>query len=102
MLVFATVNRTTLSYVFAILMAEHVLRLVPEGTHRWDRFVQPQELKRWLEHNTTNIVVHETVGLKFDPFTCGFRPSSTHLDINYLLYCSKKPFPDQGNEPNPQ
>ena len=44
---FATLNRTPLSFVLAIVAAEYVLGLVPRGTHRYGRFIRPSEMRRW-------------------------------------------------------
>jgi polyprenyldihydroxybenzoate methyltransferase/3-demethylubiquinol 3-O-methyltransferase len=44
-----TINKTQLSYALAIVAAEEVLRIVPSGTHDWDKFVSPMELERLLE-----------------------------------------------------
>jgi 2-polyprenyl-6-hydroxyphenyl methylase/3-demethylubiquinone-9 3-methyltransferase len=46
-LFFATLNRTPAAYVLAILMAERVLRIVPNGTHQYERFITPRELSGW-------------------------------------------------------
>lgn len=50
-LFFATLNRTVLSYLLAILMAEQVLRIVPQGTHRYARFITPRELSGWARRS---------------------------------------------------
>jgi 2-polyprenyl-3-methyl-5-hydroxy-6-metoxy-1,4-benzoquinol methylase len=44
-----TINRTPQSYLLAILAAEYVLKLVPQGTHNWEKFVKPNEIKEILE-----------------------------------------------------
>lgn len=48
---FATLNRTPLAYLLAIVMAERVLRIVPNGTHRYERFITPRELGGWAQHS---------------------------------------------------
>lgn len=48
---FATLNRTPLSYLLAIVMAERVLRIVPNGTHQYERFIMPRELAGWARHS---------------------------------------------------
>ena len=47
----STLNRTTLSYLIAIVMAEKVFGYVPDGTHEWDKFVTPDELNNTLTHS---------------------------------------------------
>lgn len=44
-----TLNKTKISYVLGIVLAEKVMSLVPEGTHDWDKFIPPEELERLLE-----------------------------------------------------
>lgn len=44
-----TINRTPQSYLLAILAAEYVFKLVPQGTHNWEKFVTPDEIKDILE-----------------------------------------------------
>lgn len=44
LMILSTINRTTKSYVYAIVAAEHVLRLLPRGTHQWERFLKPEEI----------------------------------------------------------
>ncbi len=44
-----TLNKTNLSYVFGIVAAEQLLRIVPSGTHDWEKFISPEDLERLLE-----------------------------------------------------
>lgn len=44
-----TINKTNLSYVLGIVVAEQLLRIVPDGTHDWEKFVSPVDLERLLE-----------------------------------------------------
>ena len=48
-------NKTLKSYLFAIIGAEYVLRWLPIGTHEWEKFVKPEELKRILIKNKLNL-----------------------------------------------
>ena len=50
-LYFATINRNPKSYLFAIIGAEHILRLLPKGTHEYAKFVKPSEMSRWLRQS---------------------------------------------------
>ena len=47
----ATINKTLKSYIFAIVGAEYVLRWLPIGTHEWEKFVKPEDLKYMLNKN---------------------------------------------------
>jgi 2-polyprenyl-3-methyl-5-hydroxy-6-metoxy-1,4-benzoquinol methylase len=53
-----TINRTPQSYLLAILAAEYVLKLVPQGTHNWEKFVKPSEIKEILEKSIYNYKFH--------------------------------------------
>ncbi len=51
---FATLNRTPAAYLLAIVMAEMVLRIVPSGTHQFERFIRPGDLRNWARHAGLN------------------------------------------------
>lgn len=62
---FTTINRTTFSYVFAILLAEHIFRFIPKGTHEWKQFIKPKDLQLMLQsHGCKTISVR---GMAFVP-----------------------------------
>jgi 2-polyprenyl-6-hydroxyphenyl methylase/3-demethylubiquinone-9 3-methyltransferase len=44
---FSTLNRNIRSYIFAIVGAEYILKLLPQGTHDWDKFISPTEMDSW-------------------------------------------------------
>ena len=80
---FSTINRTARAWLFAVLGAEHLLELLPRGTHDYARFLRPSELDRAAR--ATGLVLAETTGMRYDPFTSrcrlGARP-----DVNYLAW----------------
>ncbi len=78
----STINRNPKSYLFAILGAEYVLRLLPKGTHEWQRFVRPAELAGYARRAGLDLV--ETIGLVYNPFTRTFRLVRGDTDVNYL------------------
>ena len=61
----ATINKTLKSYMFAIIGAEYILRWLPIGTHEWEKFVKPDELKNELLHY--GLVLEKLDGVKFNP-----------------------------------
>ena len=61
----ATINKTLKSYMFAIIGAEYILRWLPIGTHEWEKFVKPDELKKELLNN--GLVLEKLDGVKFNP-----------------------------------
>ena len=60
----ATINKTLKSYIFAIVGAEYVLRWLPIGTHEWEKFVKPEDLKNILKNN--NLVLNRLDGMHFN------------------------------------
>ena len=86
MLVFATLNRTPKSWLFAIVGAEYVLRWLPRGTHRWDKFVRPSELAGALEEG--GAAVQEITGVTYDPLQDAWR-LGRDVAVNYLMVASK-------------
>ena len=82
----ATINRTLISYIKAIIGAEYVLRWLPIGTHDWNKFVKPEELQKKLTEKkfTTNNIK----GLEFNPIFNKWKKSD-NLSVNYII-CSLK------------
>ena len=60
----ATINKTLKSYVFAIVGAEYILRWLPIGTHEWEKFVKPEDLKNILKKN--NLILNKLDGMHFN------------------------------------
>jgi 2-polyprenyl-6-hydroxyphenyl methylase/3-demethylubiquinone-9 3-methyltransferase len=82
----STLNRTPVSFAGAIVGAEHVLGLIPKGTHRYDRFIRPSELSKWLR--MSGIQVKEICGLHYNPLTRTARLGG-NVQINYLVHAVK-------------
>lgn len=87
LLFFSTLNRNLKSYVLGILMAERVLKWVPQGTHEWKRFLKPSEIILPLEK--LGIKTESLKGVIFDPLSQSFNTSSD-LSVNYMGYGIKK------------
>jgi len=83
---FSTINRNAKAFVFAIVGAEHVLRLLPKGTHEYARFLRPSELAAWCRSAALDPVA--TRGLEYNPLTRRYRLSSD-TSVNYLVACRK-------------
>lgn len=84
---FSTLNRNIKSYLMAIVGAEHVLRLVPKGTHDHQKFIKPSELLGWID-NTTLSTQHMT-GLHMNPLSKQYYLSDKNVDVNYLVHCQR-------------
>jgi len=82
----ATLNKTLKSLALAKIGAEYVLNWLPHGTHDWNRFIPPAELKRSLEE--TGLTVLKTQGVSFDPLNWDWKLSSD-VDVNYMLIAKR-------------
>ena len=79
---FATINRNPKSYAFAILGAEHILKLLPKGTHDYARFIRPAELARFGRE--AGLDVGEIIGMHYNPLTKRYSLGAGS-DVNYLM-----------------
>ena len=77
----ATINKNLKSYFFAILGAEYILRWLPIGTHDWDKFLTPEELK--VLANKNGFTSSESIGLKFNLFSKKWYQSAD-VSVNYI------------------
>ena len=82
----ATLNRTFISYLKAIIGAEYILRWLPIGTHEWNKFIKPEELENIL--NSKKFKTVDIKGLEFNPFLNKWKKSN-NLSVNYII-CSTK------------
>ena len=83
---FSTLNRTFKARWLAITAAEHLLRLVPPGTHKFDQFIKPHELDHWAR--AANLSLRDESGLCYNPLTRSARLCDD-LSINYLMAFQK-------------
>ena len=82
----ATLNRTFVSYIKAIIGAEYILRWLPIGTHDWNKFIKPEELEKTLQNY--NFKTLDITGLEFNPLLSKWKRSD-NLSVNYII-CSLK------------
>jgi len=80
---FSTINRNPKSYLFAILAAERLLKLVPAGTHDFNKFIQPAELAAWMRK--AGLELNLTKGMTYNPLTKEYALSATDVSVNYLV-----------------
>ena len=80
---FSTINRNPKSFVFAIVGAEYILRLLPKGTHEYDKFIRPSELEEWARE--AGLTLETSIGLHYNPLTREYS-LGPGLDVNYLMY----------------
>ncbi len=82
----STINRNLFSFGAAIVGAEYVARLLPQGTHRYDRFIRPSELGTWLR--AAELHTKDIRGMHYDPLG-GSVKLGGHVKVNYLLHAQK-------------
>ena len=87
---FSTINRTPAAFGLAIVGAEHLARLLPVGTHRYDRFIRPWELLAALRRS--GLEPRSVKGLHYNPLTRTARLGG-NVAVNYLVHASKPDAP---------
>ncbi len=83
---FSTLNRNPKSYLFAIVGAEYILKLLPKGTHEYDKFIKPSELALFTRQ--ANLELIEIKGMTYNPITQVYRLGSD-TDVNYMIATRK-------------
>ena len=86
MMIAATLNRTMKSFALAIVGAEYILRWLPRGTHRWDKFVTPEELETAMSHADLRVV--DERGVIYNLFSDSWQLADD-MDVNYMLTASR-------------
>jgi 2-polyprenyl-6-hydroxyphenyl methylase/3-demethylubiquinone-9 3-methyltransferase len=81
---FATINRNPKSYLFAVIGAEYVLRLLPRGTHDYGKFIKPSELAAMCR--ASGMEVASLIGMTYDPFSKAYALGND-ASVNYILHC---------------
>ncbi|MEO8938459.1 MAG: bifunctional 2-polyprenyl-6-hydroxyphenol methylase/3-demethylubiquinol 3-O-methyltransferase UbiG [Burkholderiaceae bacterium] len=81
---FSTINRNAKAYLFAVLGAEYLLRLLPKGTHDYQRFITPSELTRHARQ--AGLSMTSMTGLHYNPLTRRYW-LAPNVDVNYMLCC---------------
>jgi len=83
---FSTINRNPKSFLFAIVGAEYLLRMLPRGTHEYSKFIRPSELESWLRH--AGLSLRELTGMSYNPLTRRYS-LGYDVDVNYLMHCQR-------------
>jgi 2-polyprenyl-6-hydroxyphenyl methylase / 3-demethylubiquinone-9 3-methyltransferase len=84
---FSTINRNAKAFLFAIVGAEHVLRLLPKGTHEYAKFIRPSELAKACRE--AGLEVRQTRGMEYNPLTERYWLSED-TSVNYLFACDRE------------
>jgi 2-polyprenyl-6-hydroxyphenyl methylase/3-demethylubiquinone-9 3-methyltransferase len=83
---FSTINRNSKAYLFAVIGAEYVLKLLPKGTHDYAKFIKPSELSRWAK--SVNLEPDELIGMSYNPLTKHYG-LGRDTSVNYLMHTKK-------------
>ena len=83
---FSTLNRNPKAFLFAIVGAEHVLNLLPKGTHEYARFIRPSELAHWCRD--AGLELRATRGMTYNPITQRYALGDD-TSVNYLIACTR-------------
>ncbi|SDC18913.1 bifunctional 2-polyprenyl-6-hydroxyphenol methylase/3-demethylubiquinol 3-O-methyltransferase UbiG [Acinetobacter boissieri] len=84
---FSTINRNPKSYLFAIIGAEYILRLLPKGTHDYHKFIRPSELKQDIQ--AANLTFKHSIGLHYNPLTKHYW-LAPNVDVNYMIHTQRE------------
>lgn len=80
---FSTINRNPKSFLFAIVGAEYVLKLLPAGTHEYQKFIRPSELESWAR--AARLELRSSIGMHYNPLSMEYS-LGPNLDVNYLMH----------------
>ena len=83
---FSTINRNPKSFLFAIIGAEYMLKLLPQGTHEYEKFIRPSELESWAR--TSGLQLTDSIGMHYNPLLREYK-LGPNIDVNYLMHFRK-------------
>jgi 2-polyprenyl-6-hydroxyphenyl methylase/3-demethylubiquinone-9 3-methyltransferase len=86
----STLNRTPKAFALAVVGAEYLLRLLPPGTHTYEKFIRPSELEGWAR--AVGLALRDIAGLDYDPFARTTRLTSD-ASVNYLVHLQREATP---------
>ena len=84
---FSTINRNPKAYLFAIVGAEYILRMLPKGTHDFAKFIRPAELDTWIRRS--GLFTRDIMGLVYNPLTQVYK-LDRDVDVNYMVCCDRE------------
>ena len=84
---FSTINRSPKSFLFAIVGAEYLLKLLPRGTHEYDKLIKPSELLTATRRAGLDLL--EMTGLTYNPLTQAYRLQAGDVSVNYMIALRK-------------
>ncbi|MBT8143866.1 MAG: bifunctional 2-polyprenyl-6-hydroxyphenol methylase/3-demethylubiquinol 3-O-methyltransferase UbiG [Gammaproteobacteria bacterium] len=87
---FSTINRNAKAWLMAVVGAEYVLKLLPQGTHDYSRFIRPSELLEWSR--LAGLEVRDMTGMHYNPLTRVYSLGG-NVDVNYLVHLQRPVLP---------
>jgi len=85
---FSTINRNPKSYLFAIVGAEYILRLLPKSTHDYAKFIRPAELAQWVR--AAGGEIKDITGMSYNPFSKHYSLGQK-VSVNYIVHTQRHP-----------
>jgi 2-polyprenyl-6-hydroxyphenyl methylase/3-demethylubiquinone-9 3-methyltransferase len=82
----STINRNPKAYLFAVVGAEYLLRLLPKGTHDYSKFIRPSEMEKWAR--AAGLQMTDLTGMSYNPLNQEYKLGSD-VSVNYLA-CFRK------------
>jgi len=84
---FSTINRNPKAYLFAVVGAEYLLKMLPKGTHEYSKFIRPSELSNWVRQACLQL--HNMTGLTYNPLTKHYKLNDNDVSVNYMFHTTK-------------
>ncbi len=86
-LFFSTINRTAKGWLFAVVGAEYILKMLPKGTHEYAKFIRPSEMGAWLRG--AGLEIRDITGMTYNPLARSYKLTPRDVGVNYLLHAAK-------------
>ena len=86
-LYFSPITRNPKAFLFAVVGAEHILRLLPAGTHEYEKFIKPSEMAAWIR--AAGLALEDMAGLVYNPLTGQFRLAPGDVSVNYIVRATR-------------
>ena len=83
---FSTINRNPKAYLFAIVGAEYILKMLPAGTHDYAKFIKPSEMSRWARE--ADLQPEHMTGLTYNPLFKTYKLNDNDVSVNYMMTTS--------------
>jgi len=82
----STINRTAKAFAFAIVAAEYLLKMLPKGTHHYEKFIKPSEISRWARKYDLELI--NLIGMHYNPINKQYTLGKG-VDVNYIMHFRK-------------